>query len=144
MRTFNLLKYLHDRHDITVATQRQAVVTDAEVAELRQWVKDLKIFQMRAEPQSQGNLKNLLSKGQRFISSAVKGTPPNVLHRYSSDMQAWIDEQVRAGKCDVVTCEHSVNAIYIRPEFSSSVKTVVNVHSSVYGGESRSLAGGCF
>lgn len=142
VRTFNLLKYLHDRHDITVATQRQGVVTDAEVAELRKWVKDLKIFAMRAEPQSQGNLKNWLSKGERFISSAVKGTPPNVLHRYSSDMQAWIDEQVKEGKCDVVTCEHSVNAIYIRPDFTSSVKTVVNVHSSVYGGSRDHLQAG--
>lgn len=48
-------------------------------------------------------------------------------------MQAWVDKFVQAGKCDVMTSEHSVNEIYVRSHFQKHLKTVVNIHSSVYG-----------
>ncbi|MBD1927651.1 glycosyltransferase [Trichocoleus sp. FACHB-90] len=128
IRTFNLLKYLHQRHNITLVTQRHSGVSDAEVEELRQWVSDLVIFPIPAEPKG-----GLLGKVGRFTESLVKGTPPNVLHRYSPEMQAWVDTYVKAGKCDAITCEHSVNEIYVSPEFRNSVRTVVDIHSSVYG-----------
>ena len=132
IRTFNLLKYLHQRHNITLVTQRHSGVTDTEIEELRQWVKELVIFPLPPEPK-QGGIKGLIGKAARFTESVVKATPPNVLYRYSPEIQTWVDDYVKAGKCDVITCEHSVNEIYVRPEFKNSVRTIVDVHSSVYG-----------
>lgn len=132
IRTFNLLKYLHQRHQITLVTQRHQGVTDAEIEELRQWVSNLVIFPLPPEPK-QGGIKGLWGKASRFSESVVKATPPNVLYRYSPEIQTWVDNYVRAGKCDVITCEHSVNEIYIRPEFKHKVRTIVDIHSSVYG-----------
>lgn len=133
IRTFNLLKYLQQRHQITLVTQRHLGVTDAEVEELRQWVKELVIFPLPPEPTQLSGIKGLIGKVSRFSESLIKATPPNVLYRYSPEIQAWVDEFVKAGKCDVITCEHSVNEIYVRPEFKNSVKTIVDIHSSVYG-----------
>jgi glycosyltransferase involved in cell wall biosynthesis len=133
IRTFNLLKYLQQRHQITLVTQRHSGVTDTEVAELRQWVKELVIFTLPPEPIQLSGIKGLFGKVSRFSESLIKATPPNVLYRYSPEIQAWVDEFVRSGKCDVITCEHSVNEIYVRPEFKNSVKTIVDIHSSVYG-----------
>lgn len=132
IRTFNLLKYLHQRHHITLITQRHAGVTDEEVKELRNWVSDLVIFPVPPEPK-RGGMVGLLGKVKRFTESLVRVTPPNVLHHYLPEIQTWVDEYVKTGKCDVITCEHSVNEIYIRPKFRNSVKTVVDIHSSVYG-----------
>lgn len=133
IRTFNLLKYLQQRHQITLVTQRHSGVTDTEVAELRQWVKELVIFPLSQEPTQLTGIKGLVGKISRFSESLIKATPPNVLYRYSLEIQAWVDDFVKAGKCDVITCEHSVNEIYVRPEFKKSVKTIVDIHSSVYG-----------
>lgn len=132
IRTFNLLKYLHQRHNITLVTQRHAGVTDAEVEELRQWVSNLVIFPLPPEPK-QGGIKGLFAKVARFTESVIKATPPNVLYRYSPEIQKWVDAFVQVGKCDVITCEHSVNEIYVRPKFRNSLRTVVDIHSSVYG-----------
>jgi hypothetical protein len=110
-------------------TQRHSQVTDHEVEELRQWVSDLVIFPLPKEPASQG----LRGKLGRFSNSLWQGTPPNVLQRYSPEIQDYVDKIVAQKKCQIITCEHSVNEIYIRPEFRQSVGTVVDVHSSVYG-----------
>jgi polysaccharide biosynthesis protein PslH len=133
VRTFNLLKYLSQSHAITLVTQRHAGVSDADVAALRQHVSKLVMFPLPVDPRVGKGAGQILGKVSRFLTSLLKGTPPNVLHRYSAAMQAWVDAQVQSGKCDVITCEHSVNEIYIRPEFRSIVPTVVDIHSSVYG-----------
>ncbi|MBW4646319.1 MAG: glycosyltransferase family 4 protein [Goleter apudmare HA4340-LM2] len=133
IRTFNLLKYLQQNHSVSLVTQSNKEVTNADVEELRKYVSELIIFPLPPEPESQGGITGLFSKTGRFIESVVKATPPNVLHRYSPAIQALVDDYVEAKKCDVITCEHSVNEIYIRPEFRHSVNTVVDVHSSVYG-----------
>lgn len=133
IRTFNLLKYLHQNHSVTLVTQRQGGVSDAEVEELRNWVSDLIVFPLRAESQPVRSISRFLGKVGRFTESIVKATPPNVLYRYSPDIQAWVDASVKAGECDVITCEHSVNEIYVRRDFRNSVRTVVNIHSSVSG-----------
>ncbi|MBD2315018.1 glycosyltransferase [Desertifilum sp. FACHB-1129] len=133
IRTFNLMKYLHQRHQVTLVTQRHADVTDSEVEELRSWVSELAIFALPEQPKSQGGLSGVWDKVGRFTESAIKATPPNVLYRYSPEIQAWVDGKIAANAFNAVTCEHSVNEIYIRPEFRSSVRTVVNIHSSVYG-----------
>ncbi len=131
IRTFNLLKYLQQRHEVTLVTQRHGQVTDDEVAELRAWVSDLQIFPLPAEPQSQPGWRGIVSKANRFTESLVKSTPPNVLYRYSPEMQTWVDQQVQAGKFAAITCEHSVNEIYVRPDYQQTVKTVVDIHSSI-------------
>ncbi|HEY9694668.1 MAG TPA: glycosyltransferase family 4 protein [Oculatellaceae cyanobacterium] len=127
VRTFNLLQYLSQRHDITLLTQRSADVTDTEIEQLRQCVKELVVFQKPADSQS-----GLLGKVQRFTQFLQQGTPPNVLHLYSQEMQECLDQYVQTHKYDVITCEHSVNEIYLRPEWRSQLKTVINIHSSVY------------
>ncbi|WP_089129310.1 glycosyltransferase family 4 protein [Tolypothrix sp. NIES-4075] len=130
VRTFNLLKYLSQRHAITLVTQRDRYVTDAEIAGLRDCVDNLVVFD---RPADSGTATGILKKIQRFSTFINQGTPPSVLNRYSVEMQNWIDNFVQAGKCDVITCEHSVNEIYIRPHFQKQVRTLVDVHSSVYG-----------
>ena len=139
IRTFNLLKYLHQRHEITLVTQRHGGVSDAEVEELRNWVSNLVVFPLPPEPQVKAGLSGLLGKVGRFTESVFKATPPNVLYRYSPEIQAWVDAYVKGQKCDVITCEHSVNEIYVRPDFRESVRTVVDVHSSIYGWISNHL-----
>ncbi|MBN3908269.1 MAG: glycosyltransferase [Nostoc sp. NMS1] len=135
VRTFHLLKYLSQRHTVTLATQREGDVTDAEVAELRNCVDHLAIFERPSDSGTTGILKKI----QRFGRFLQQGTPPSVLNRYSVEMQTWVDNWVEAGKCDVITCEHSVNEIYVRclrratpTHFQKQLKTIVNVHSSVY------------
>jgi glycosyltransferase involved in cell wall biosynthesis len=47
-------------------------------------------------------------------------------------MQTWINQQVNEQNFEVITGEHSVNEIYIHPEWQKRLKTVINIHSSVY------------
>ncbi|MGJ3253047.1 MAG: glycosyltransferase family 4 protein [Elainellaceae cyanobacterium] len=133
VRTFNLLKYLCDRHLVTLATQRSPDVTDDDIQGLENFVDTLALF---SQPQTlQSSLYrrlNSFNKLGRLATSVAKGTPPNVLHRYSRELQAWINHQVRIQAFDAITCEHSVNAIYIRPRFQTSLKTVLNAHSLGY------------
>ena len=109
-------------------TQRHSGITDEEVAALRNFVTELVIFPAPLEPKQ-----GIIGKVGRFSQAVIKATPPNVLHRYSREIQTWIDSFVQAGKCDVIDCEHSVNELYIRPDYRHKVGTVVDVHSSIYG-----------
>ena len=171
VRTFNLLKYLSQRHHVILGTLRSPDVTDAQIDELRQQVGELAVFPhpqippqpplakggLRLDPEPDGNFLPPLSKGEDFLPPPLNkgrteggfseiigkfhrfsrflqsGTPPNVLSRYSPAMQHWVDQLVAAGKCDAITCEHSVNEIYVRPEWRQNILTVVNIHSSVWG-----------
>lgn len=139
VRTFNLFKYLSQRHDITLVTQRSPDVNDAEIEELRSQVGKLAIFHRPSDSETTNGLRG---KIQRFGNFLKEGTPPNVLSVFSPAMQNWIDEFVGAGKCEAITCEHSVNEIYVRPQWQQKLKTVVNVHSSVYGTCRQQLATG--
>jgi glycosyltransferase involved in cell wall biosynthesis len=126
-RTFNLLKYLSQNHAVTLITQRSQDVTESEIEGLRHWVDELVVFPRPGDAQG-----GILGKVQRFGRFLQQGTPPNVLHLYSAEIQQWVDEAVAAGKFEVITCEHSVNEIYVRPQWQQRLRTVVNVHSSVY------------
>ncbi|BAY22541.1 group 1 glycosyl transferase [Calothrix sp. NIES-2100] len=137
VRTFNLLKYLSKRHSITLVTQRESTVTDAEIAGLENCVDRLVIFERPPEPST-----GIFQKIQRLGSFLQQGTPPSVLSHHSKEMQAWIDNVVQAGKYDVITCEHSVNEIYVRPDYQKQLRTVVDIHSSVYGSCLNQLATG--
>ncbi|BAY36335.1 group 1 glycosyl transferase [Nostoc sp. NIES-2111] len=130
VRTFHLLKHLQKNHSVTVLTQRDRHVTDAEIAGLRDCVDNLVVFE---RPLDSGTNVGLIKKIQRFSQFLQQGTPPSVLNRYSTEIQEWIDKAVEERKYDVITCEHSVNEIYVRPHFQQHLKTIVNVHSSVYG-----------
>jgi polysaccharide biosynthesis protein PslH len=132
VRTFNLLKYLAQRHQITLVTQPDAAVTAAEIAALRAEVAELKLFDLPASPQKASKLARLSGQAQRLTEAWLSQTPPNVRHRYSPEMQAYVTAALRSGEYGAVTCEHSVNEIYIQPEFQQLTKTVVDVHSSVY------------
>ncbi|WP_449419347.1 glycosyltransferase family 4 protein [Phormidium nigroviride] len=129
VRTFNLLKYLSQQHSITLATLRSHDVTEVEIEQLRHYVQDLAIFPRPQVAVGWG----WGGKVQRFSRFLLEGRPPNVISIYSPAMQNWVDEFVAAGKCDAITCEHSVNEIYVRPEWRKRLGTVVNIHSSVYG-----------
>ncbi|MBD2330154.1 glycosyltransferase family 4 protein [Alkalinema sp. FACHB-956] len=127
VRTFNLLRYLQQHHEVTLATLRTPEVQDSEITALREFVTDLILFDRPANP-AVNPVTKLLRLGQ-FIAT---GQPSGVRSSYSPELQAWVDRAVADGKFDVITCEHSVNEAYIRPQFQRTVRTVVNVHSSVY------------
>jgi glycosyltransferase involved in cell wall biosynthesis len=110
---------------VTLLTQRTADVTEAEIAGLRDCVDELVVFDRPAALTG--------SKLQRLAEFALTGMPPSVKSGHSFEMQAWVDAAVRDRKFDVITSEHCVNEVYIRPEWCDQVRTVVNVHSSVYG-----------
>lgn len=128
VRTFNLLKYLGRNSSVTLMTQRSPDVTDEEIAGLSDWVDELKVFSRH--PDGGGGI---AAKLQRFGQFALNGTPPNVQGLHLKEAQDWIDTAVAAGKFDVITCEHSVNEIFVRPEWRSRLHTLVDIHSSVYG-----------
>ena len=128
VRTFNLLKFLSKKHSVTLLTQSSPDVNNLEVDSLRSYVEELAIFPRPQEPKK-GNFAKL----RRFSNFIIEGTPPSVISIYSPEMQKWVDEFVGAGRCEAITCEHSVNEIYIRHQWQEKVKTLVNVHSSVYG-----------
>ncbi len=129
VRTFNLLKYLGQRHEVTLVTQRSPDVTDTEIEELRQQVAELAVF-ARPHP---ANSASVTGKIRRFAHFLQQGTPPSVMSSYAVEMQDWIDRAVHSGQYAAITGEHCVNEIYIRPDYQQRLRTVVNVHSSVYG-----------
>lgn len=126
-RTFNLLKYLTKNHAVSLITQRSPDVTDAEIEELRQRVKELVVF-----PRPQDVEGGIVAKLQRTAQFLQQGTPPNVLYLYLPEIQQWIDQAVAANKFEAITCEHSVNEVYVRSHWKNQLRTAINIHSSVY------------
>lgn len=137
VRTFNLLKYLSRRHAITLITQRSEDITDAQVEELGEYVEELVVFPQLQTTETQGGI---IGKMQRFSTFLQQGTPTYVLNQYSAPMQEWIDQAVETGIFEVITCEHSVNEIYVRQEWRQLLRTVVNIHSSIYATTRNLLA----
>jgi glycosyltransferase involved in cell wall biosynthesis len=126
-RTFNLLKTVTQNCAVTLITQQSEDVSNDEISQLRHFVNDLVIF-----PRPTIAKAGIAAKIQRFGQFFLGGTPPNVLFLYSEEIQKWIDNAVAAGKFATITCEHSVNEVYIRPEWKKQLRTVINIHSSVY------------
>ncbi len=137
VRTFNLLKYLYDHHDVTLITQNSGDVRDSEIGSLSRYVGDLVLF-----PRSDKTNQGIFDKIKRFSKFWQQGIPPNVLSSYSPKIQQWVDDAVTTAKFDIITCEHSINEIYIRPEWREKIKTIVNIHSSVYRTCENQLATG--
>ncbi|MDJ0743654.1 MAG: glycosyltransferase family 4 protein [Xenococcaceae cyanobacterium MO_167.B27] len=126
-RTFNLIQPIAQRHEVTLVTQRSPDVTDEDIAGLKQWVKELVVFERPNTIQS-----GLIAKIQRFVQFLSQGIPPNVLYLYSEEIQQWVDRAVAEKQYDAITCEHSVNEIYIRPQWRNTITTVIDIHSSIY------------
>lgn len=127
VRTFNLLKQLSYHHQITLVTQQAEDVTTEEIEALKRWVQTLMLFPRPANPTT-----GLLKKINRFTQFLITGTPPNVSFLYDKSIQNWLDDAVEDNHFDAITCEHSVNEIYIRSSYKNKIKTIVNSHSSVY------------
>ena len=111
VRTFNLLKYIAQHHSVTLLTQKNDEVTEAEINDLRNYVEELVIF-----PQETNTNNSLIAKVNRFSNFLIEGTPPSVNSGYSTKMQEWINSAVNQQKFQVITCEHSVNESYIKSE----------------------------
>ena len=134
MRTFHLLQHLSQNHSVTLATQVSPQISSAEVSALRQVVNHLATFPTPdPNPSLSTSSRKWLGKLDRFTQFLRQGTPPNVLHHYSPALQAWLDDQIQTHPPQAITCEHSANEIYIRPQWQTQFTTVVNIHSSVYG-----------
>nr|MDF0365100.1 glycosyltransferase family 4 protein [Nodosilinea sp. TSF1-S3] len=131
IRTFYLLKHLSQTHEVTLVTQRSPEVTDDEVATLSTYVAKLVCF---PRPTAAALGPGPVGKVSRFARFVATGTPPSTAYLHTPAMQRWIDAWVEAGHCDAITCEHSVNEVFVRPSYRQRVQTVVvDIHSSLYG-----------
>jgi glycosyltransferase involved in cell wall biosynthesis len=137
LRTFNLMKYLSTRHDVTLVTQRSETMMDAHLYALKEWVEDVVVFPKVATSPVPNKF---INKAKQFSSYLQQGVPPHVLANYSPAMGQWVQQAVEAGKFDAVTSEESVNEIYVRPEWQGQLRTVVNVHHSIYNLGKQNLA----
>ncbi len=127
-RTFNLITPIARNHEVTLITQCPPEVAESAITALAEYVDELVVF-----PRPQAAISNnKISKLQRFANFIWYGTPPNVLYLYTEEIQKWVDEAVQAGKFEAITCEHSVNEVYIRPQWRRHLTTVLDIHSSVY------------
>lgn len=126
-RTFNLLKEITKNNEISLITQRSEDVTDDEIQKLRNYVEELIIF-----PRPHSETSGIVGKIKRYAQFITEGTPPSVRYLYLPEIQDWIDRAVENNLFDAITSEHSVNEIYIRPEWKGKIKTVLDIHSSVY------------
>lgn len=144
VRTFNLLNYLRKKHELILVTQSGSDVTLDEIEKLKEFVQELIIFPHLNRDKVDSKINNsslkflnprqfLPGKVRRFGQFLFRGTPPSVLARYSSRMQTWLDGYIHNICPQVITCEHSVNEVFVRPEWQQKRKVVVNIHSSVYG-----------
>ncbi|NEQ50181.1 MAG: glycosyltransferase [Leptolyngbya sp. SIO3F4] len=140
-RTFNLLKQLSRRHQITVVAHKTVNATEANVQALRKWIHDIKTFPQPAN-QDAKQQSNPIQQALRLAQFAITATPPNVSFRFSPEVYTWVTQQIEAGAYDGVICEHSINEMYVHPKFRQQVKTLVDIHSSVYGWVLNHLEGG--
>lgn len=125
VRTFNLLAYLQRNHAVTLVTQADPQVKPHQIAALQSHVAELKVFAAAPAPAL-----GAIAKLKRLGKSWRTGIPPNVASRAQPEMQMWLDTQVESGRFDVLTCEHSVNELFVRPQWRQHLPTVVNIHSS--------------
>lgn len=131
IRTFYLLKHLGQRHEVTLVTQRSPEVTDHDVATLASYIPKLVCF---PRPTAAALQPGVGGKVSRFAHFLVTGTPPSTTYLHTPAMQQWIDDWVEGGHCHAITCEHSVNEVFVRPSYRQRVpKVVVDIHSSLYG-----------
>ncbi|NJM98343.1 MAG: glycosyltransferase [Phormidesmis sp. RL_2_1] len=138
-RTFNLLKYLGQHHEVTVAAHKNINATPENILALQTWVKAVKLFApVSSDPPPDG----ALAQVGRLIQFALSATPPSITHRFSPEVHRWVEQAVEADAFDAIICEHSVNEMYIQPRFRDRIPTIVDIHSSVYGWVKNHLEAG--
>ncbi len=128
IRTFNLLRYLNKNHNVTLVCQVDETVTPSETDKLRKYTGTLVTFPGRKRLQN--NKENWLDQLYMSFQVLRLGKPPSSVRYYSVEMRAWIDKFLGSNPCDVITCEHSSNEIYIGPKVANSIRVVINAHSS--------------
>ncbi|MBE9222168.1 glycosyltransferase [Cyanobacterium stanieri LEGE 03274] len=126
-RNFNLIDYLRKHHQVTLITQQTPDVKPEEVNELKEIVQELVIF-----PSKPPSKTSIFNKIKRFTDFIIQGKPPSVMANYLPEIQQWIDDAVSKNKFDLIAGEHTVNEIYIRPEWKNKISTLIDIHSSVY------------
>lgn len=141
-RTFHLLKALAAHHCITLVTQRPAHATDADlaldVAALTEILApqggSIQLFAHPDGPDSgiedEGTPRPAPLAKLKRLGQSILGTPAHIRHWHNPEMQAWLDRAIASGHYDALTCEHSVNAVFVRSHWS--LPTILNVHSSAY------------
>ena len=141
VRTFNLLKFLKQQgHQITLGTLRTWGVSDEDISALSKWVDELGVFE---RPKDSDQTPGAIGKLERLANFAISGVPPSVSTTHSDEMQQWVNKKIESGQFDAITCEHSVNEAYVPQDIAQHIpKSVVNIHSSVYGTCAHQLAGG--
>ncbi len=132
VRTFNLLRQIGPLHDITLVAHQTPNATEANIQTLKQWVNEIKTFPL-PDKQVSNHDRNPLKQALRLAQFVISGTPPSVTFRFSPEVYAWVSQQVETSNYDAVICEHGVNEMYVDPTFRDRVKTVADIHSSVYG-----------
>ncbi|MEY2976892.1 MAG: glycosyltransferase family 4 protein [Prochlorotrichaceae cyanobacterium] len=163
VRTYNLLCYLKQHgHEIDLVTQLEGLSTIltaspeqpltspsdipdqvmADIVALRQVADTVAVFPLPPSPPDRPGLRGKIDKGLRFLQSIFSNIPPYIVQRRSLEMQTWISDRVRAGHYDVLTCEHSLNTMYIQADFFDYARIVINVHSSMYGAMRDALESG--
>ncbi len=132
VRTFNLLRQIGPLHDITLVAHATPNATEANIQTLKTWVKEIKTFPLPDRGKTAQN-RNPLQQALRLAQFVITGTPPSVTFRFSPEVYTWVTQQVETGNYDAVICEHGVNEMYVHPKLRHQVKTVADIHSSVYG-----------
>ncbi|MEM9485758.1 MAG: glycosyltransferase family 4 protein [Cyanobacteria bacterium P01_F01_bin.116] len=132
VRTFNLLKQIGPHFDITLVAHKTQNATEANIQFLKQWANEIKTFPVPAKPDPQQD-RNPLKQLLRLAQFVITGTPPSVAFRFSPEVYTWVTQQLETGDYDAVVCEHGVNEMYVHPKFRDQIKTVADIHSSVYG-----------
>ena len=132
VRTFNLLRQIGPLHDITLVTHQTPNATEANIQTLKKWVKEVKTFPLPKKNDPNKD-RNPLKQALRLAQFVITGTPPSVTFRFSPEVYTWVTQQVETGSYDAVICEHGVNEMYVNPRVRDRVKTVADIHSSVYG-----------
>lgn len=129
LRTFHLLKYLSNSHQVTLVTQRDEEISDGEIEALEELVAELVIFPQEKVEQSAG----IIKKARRLGMFIQQGTPPEILKTYSAAMATWVKQAVGENNFEVITCENCSDEIYLDADLRETIGTVINVHSSEYG-----------
>ena len=132
VRTFNLLRQIGPHFDITLVAHETPNATGENIQTLKTWVKDIKTFPLpdKQDPQQD---RSPLKQALRLAQFVITATPPSVNFRFSPEVYGWVTQELETGNYDAVVCEHGVNEMYVHPKFRERIKTVADIHSSVYG-----------
>ncbi|MGK7947311.1 MAG: glycosyltransferase family 4 protein [Xenococcaceae cyanobacterium] len=138
LRTFHLLKYLNNSHQVTLVTQSDETISDEKIEILKSQVAELVVF-----PREQaGESANIIKKAKRIGTFIQQGTPPEILKTYSTAIASWVKQAVELNNFEVIVCENSIDEIYLNADWRETIGTVINIHSSEYGKYKQQLETG--